>query len=361
MGYLPSLRSKAAHLVSDITTVILNPISDDEPSKPLEEEDGMTSPEKELEEEQPEIPVGPDTSSFTAFIISLLSSSESGNHHMENLSEHHVKTGNTTSTSGVKENNGRKSLLSRGKQSIGRVIHKAVRIGGFRQSQETKVDGNIINHSELVEHELRSEVSKEVASEYYLPAMSEPSVLLSEDLQTALYLSLPVLVQGRNWVLLYSTWRHGISLSTLYRRSMLWPGYSLLIVGDQKGAVFGGLVEAPLQPTNKKKYQGTNNCFVFTNLPGHPVIFRPTGANHYFTLCSADFLALGGGGHFSLYLDGDLLNGSSSTSDTFNNSCLAHSQDFAVKEVELWGFVYASKYDEIVTLCRTEKPGICRW
>jgi membrane protease YdiL (CAAX protease family) len=29
------------------------------------------------------------------------------------------------------------------------------------------------------------------------------------------------------------------------------------IVGDKKGAVFGGLVEAPLQPTDKKKYQVT--------------------------------------------------------------------------------------------------------
>lgn len=27
------------------------------------------------------------------------------------------------------------------------------------------------------------------------------------------------------------------------------------VVGDRKGAVFGGLVEAPLRPTNKKKYQ----------------------------------------------------------------------------------------------------------
>jgi len=30
------------------------------------------------------------------------------------------------------------------------------------------------------------------------------------------------------------------------------------------------------------------------------------GANRYFTVCSPDFLALGGGGHFALYLDGDL-------------------------------------------------------
>ena len=30
------------------------------------------------------------------------------------------------------------------------------------------------------------------------------------------------------------------------------------------------------------------------------------GVNRYFTLCSTEFLALGGGGHFALYLDGDL-------------------------------------------------------
>lgn len=79
------------------------------------------------------------------------------------------------------------------------------------------------------------------------------------------------------------------------------------VVGDRKGAVFGGLVEAPLRPTSKKKYQvllkhnfiylvhlatisfyvlltlvteqGTNNTFVFTNKSGHPVIFRPTGTS----------------------------------------------------------------------------------
>ncbi|KAJ6305481.1 hypothetical protein OIU78_020921 [Salix suchowensis] len=175
-----------------------------------------------------------------------------------------------------------------------------------------------------------------------------------------LYDSLPALVQGRKWLLLYSTWRHGISLSTLYRRSMLWPGPCLLAVGDRKGAVFGGLVEAPLRPTTKK-YQGSNSTFVFTNTPGYPVIFHPTGANRYFTLCSTAFLAIGGGGHFAIYLDSDLLNGSSSVSETYGNPCLAHSEAFEVKEVELWGFVHGSRYEEILDLSRTEAPGICRF
>ncbi|KAE9449983.1 hypothetical protein C3L33_18110, partial [Rhododendron williamsianum] len=55
------------------------------------------------------------------------------------------------------------------------------------------------------------------------------------------------------------------------------------------------------------------------------------------------------------------LNGSSSASDTYGNSCLACSEDFEVKEIELWGFVYASKYEEMVSLLRTETPGIARW
>ncbi|EXB29443.1 hypothetical protein L484_022114 [Morus notabilis] len=91
------------------------------------------------------------------------------------------------------------------------------------------------------------------------------------------------------------------------------------------------------------------------------LVFVMAGANRYFTLCSLDFLAIGGGGHFALYLDNDLLNGSSSVSETYGNPCLANSEDFEVKEVELWGFVYPSKYDEILALSRMEAPGICRW
>nr|GEW10254.1 hypothetical protein [Tanacetum cinerariifolium] len=134
-----------------------------------------------------------------------------------------------------------------------------------------------------------------------------------------------------------------------------------VVVGDTKGAVFGGLVEAPLRPSTKKRYQGSNNTFVFTNASGPPVIFRPTGANRYFTLCSTEYLALGGGSHFALYLDSDLLNGSSLASETYGNSCLSHTQEFGVKEIELWGFVYASEYEETISMLRTEAPGICRW
>ncbi|XP_042395002.1 nuclear receptor coactivator 7-like isoform X1 [Zingiber officinale] len=361
MGYLPSLGSKAVHLVSGITSAYLNPISDEPADHSEENLEAKSLDDADLQggSKSPNVP---DTTSFTAFMISLLSSSNSSNHLPEDLQEHHAEEEERISKSVPNENSGRKGILARGKKKLGKVIHKAAKMSGFRHNSVPEVDCNILKDSELKRHELSPvEVTKNDATLFDLPEMSEPSLLLSHNTRAALYFSLPTLVKGRNWLLLYSTWRHGISLSTLYRRSTICPGYSLLVVGDQKGAVFGGLVEAPLQPTSRRKYQGTNISFVFSDVSGTPVIFRPTGSNHYFTLCSSEFLALGGGGHFALYLDGDLLNGSSSSSETFGNSCLAHTEDFEVKEVELWAFVYASKYDEIVDLCRTEKPGICRW
>ncbi|KAF9678869.1 hypothetical protein SADUNF_Sadunf07G0081100 [Salix dunnii] len=369
-----SLRSKAVHFVSDLTTVILNPISD-KPSKhptPLPHpppEDVSESKRSQLEfvaeEDTGHLVEEPDTSSFTAFLYSLLSSSESGNNpKFDEQNDHSAQMGGQLSENVAKVSGTKKGLFSTGKQTL-RSIYQATRIGGYR-SQESKGNSDLKNPDASDDFgglEVKSMLKrnmKEPVAVGDLPGISEPSLLLSEKERSILYVSLPALVQGRKWLLLYSTWRHGISLSSLYRRSTLWSGPSLLVVGDRKGAVFGGLVEAPLRPTNKK-YQGTNSTFVFTNTPGHPVIFRPTGANRYFTLCSTDFLAIGGGGHFALYMDNDLLNGSSSVSETYGNPCLAYTEDFEVKEVELWGFVYGSKYEEILALSKTEAPGICRF
>ncbi|XP_022136824.1 TLD domain-containing protein 2 [Momordica charantia] len=369
-----SLRSRAVHFVSDITTVLLNPISDKpsartsahpqshapEDGSDLKDDSDLGSSSEQGSEFSDD---GPDTSSFTAFLYSLLSSSESReNLDSDKISDDQEEAGSQPMNNAVKETVVKKSLFSRGKQSLGKALHHAARITGYR-NQELKSDVEMkVNDAKFSGIEMMEKSNvKEVASSADIADISEPSLLLSEKTRSVLYASLPALVQGRKWLLLYSTWRHGISLSTLYRRSMLWSGLSLLVVGDRKGAVFGGLVEAPLKPSSKRKYQGTNNTFVFTNIPGHPVIYRPTGENHYFTLCSPDFLAIGGGSHFALYLDNDLLNGSSSISETYGNPCLANAEEFEVKEVELWGFVYTSKYEEMLALSRTEAPGICRW
>lgn len=364
--------------MSDLTTVLLNPISD-KPSSNSSPRSGDVSNEPRRntqqcnqEEDVPVLVDGPDTSSFTAFLYSFLSPGRSENEsEYSEWNDNQVVTSyrNDTSSPNVsKENNGKKGLFSKGKQSLGKALSQAARFSGYRShasgkvNTESKIDDMKETSSQFDTND-GVPVQNVIASfpSDKLPKMSEPSQLMTENTRSDLYVALPVLSQGKKWVLLYSTWRHGISLSTLYRRSNLCPGLSLLVVGDRKGAVFGGLVEAPLKPSTKKRYQGSNDTFVFTNTPGRPVIYRPTGVNRYFTLCSTEYLALGGGNHFALYLDSDLLNGSSLASETYGNSCLSHTQEFEVKEIELWGFVYASEYEEAISMLRTEAPGICRW
>ncbi|CAI8603015.1 unnamed protein product [Vicia faba] len=171
--------------------------------------------------------------------------------------------------------------------------------------------------------------------------LSDDSTFISPELHEFFESCLPNIVKGRQWVLLYSTLKHGISLRTLIRKSAELPGPGLLIVGDKQGAVFGGLLDCPLKPSAKRKYQGTNQTFVFTTIYGEPRLFRPTGANRYYYMCMNDLLGLGGGGNFALCLDGDLLNGTSGPCDTFGNQCLAHSPEFELKNIELWGFTHA--------------------
>ncbi|CAH2052218.1 unnamed protein product [Thlaspi arvense] len=174
--------------------------------------------------------------------------------------------------------------------------------------------------------------------------LTESSAFISANLCEFLYACLPNIVRGCKWILLYSTLKHGISLRTLIRRSAELPGPCLLVAGDKQGAVFGALLECPLRPTPKRKYQGTSQTFMFTTIYGQPRIFRPTGANRYYWMCMNEFLAFGGGGNFALCLDEDLLKATSGPSETFGNECLASSTEFELKNVELWGFAHASQY-----------------
>ncbi|XP_023527206.1 TLD domain-containing protein 2-like [Cucurbita pepo subsp. pepo] len=199
--------------------------------------------------------------------------------------------------------------------------------------------GRSTNSSEVFE-----DVARRPSPEKSVQNSSVDSVLMSIDTYGFLVQCLPNIVKGRQWILLYSTLRHGISLRTLIRKSSELSGPCLLVVGDRQGAVFGGLLDSPLKPTAKRKYQGTNQTFVFTTMYGEPQLFRPTGANRYFYMCMDDLLALGGGSNFALRLEEDLLNGTSGPCETFGNSCLAHSQEFELKNVELWGFAHASQY-----------------
>lgn len=150
---------------------------------------------------------GPDTSSFTAFLYSLLSSSDAGeNAKSDGQNDNKSGTDIPPPESAIKENSGKRSLFSRGKQSLGRAI-QAVRISGFRHQERkddfemkldhghgSKVSGVEMKHIQPVEEPMPL---------VDLPEISEPSMLLSEKTRNVLYASLPALMHGRKWILLY--------------------------------------------------------------------------------------------------------------------------------------------------------------
>lgn len=59
--------------------------------------------------------------------------------------------------------------------------------------------------------------------------------------------------------------------------------------------------------------------------------------NDFFMFSAPQSVGVGGGGHFALFLDGELLHGTSGTSETFGNPCLASGEDFTIGKIELWG------------------------
>ncbi|KAL5789540.1 hypothetical protein ACOSQ2_004428 [Xanthoceras sorbifolium] len=242
-----SLRSKAIHFVSDLSTVLLDPISD-KPSKPPPPPPPLHPyHEDETEPKMGQLDDGPDTSSFTAFLSSFLASSEcEHNLNSEEQNGYQEETIDALSNTLMKENGGKKSLFSRGKSSL-RAIYQAARISGYR-NQVNRVDSEMKiedeDDTEFDGLEMRNMQNvKEPMASVELPDVFEPSLLHTKKTRSSLYASLPGIVQGRKC----------ISLSTLYKRN------------------------------------------------------------------------------------------------------------FTVKEIELWGFVYGSKYEEILALSKTEMPGISRW
>lgn len=168
------------------------------------------------------------------------------------------------------------------------------------------------------------------------PPMSERSGIMSGETARALAGGLPPRFRMSSWSLLYSTERHGISLQTLYRRSKAAP--TLLVIRDSAGHVFGSFTSEGWRVATR--FYGTGETFVFQLQP-HRVAWRWRRAvgddrNDYFQFGTPESLAVGGGGHFAIFLQEDLLRGSSGISATFGNPCLAGSTEFTVGQLEVW-------------------------
>ncbi|EPQ55488.1 TLD-domain-containing protein [Gloeophyllum trabeum ATCC 11539] len=156
---------------------------------------------------------------------------------------------------------------------------------------------------------------------------------------------LPALARlPKSWSLLYSLDQHGISLSTLYTRCQSHPGGALLAIKDSGDAVFGVWVGEGVHPS-KGSYYGGGESFLWRMQGGKVKVYRWAGKNDYVALCEPDYLGFGGGdGHYGLYLDDTLLDGSSARCPTFGNEPLCsrgprkgENVSFECVGLEIWG------------------------
>eukprot|EP00040_Diaphanoeca_grandis_P023677 m.129205 g.129205 ORF g.129205 m.129205 type:complete len:513 (+) comp29381_c0_seq1:315-1853(+) len=163
--------------------------------------------------------------------------------------------------------------------------------------------------------------------------------LLTHRIVQAIKKSLPARQKYSDWVLGFSTYQHGLSLSNLYRT--LAPRQSsacITIIRDTKGGMFGCYTTESwkaLKP-GLQQYYGGGESFVFKIAPEQE-FYKWTGCNKLFMLSTMTELMIGGGaGQAAIWLDNDLVRGCSRPTKTFNNNCLASSHDFTINGLEVW-------------------------
>ncbi|CAH1247342.1 OXR1 [Branchiostoma lanceolatum] len=172
-------------------------------------------------------------------------------------------------------------------------------------------------------------------------SLPQPTLLVKSNLLDSKHVSqlaqyLPPRTEGYAWMLIYSTFEHGISLTTLYKKMVGVDSPVLLVVQDSENNVFGALTSSPVKIS--EHFYGTGESFLFTFFQDFKV-YKWTGDNTFFIKGDKDCLAIGGGdGQFGLWLDEMLYHGRTHTCTTFNNQLLTSQEDFTIKGLEAWGF-----------------------
>ncbi|KAH9957275.1 TLD-domain-containing protein, partial [Lactifluus volemus] len=152
----------------------------------------------------------------------------------------------------------------------------------------------------------------------------------------------------RSWSLLFSLDQHGISLHTLYARCSAHTGGVLFVVSDADDGSFGAWVADGIREGHGS-YTGSGESFLWKKAESDDEVkvnvFKWTGKNDYVALCEPESISFGGGdGHYGLYLDETLNEGSSARCLTFNNDPLCSSDPskagtvtFECVGLEVWG------------------------
>lgn len=174
------------------------------------------------------------------------------------------------------------------------------------------------------------------------------SVLSDEQFAQIVQQGVPVRFHESTLTLLYSTEVNGMSLRTLYNMVHEMSPTIVAILDTQKRSF--GCYAAQAWKASATRYYGSGESFVFgtdkTTSETH--IYKWSRANSFFQFTSMSFLAIGGGSgsHFALWIDEDLLMGTTSACSTFASPPLtdlvenddSSCNEFKILSLEVWGF-----------------------
>eukprot|EP00347_Sterkiella_histriomuscorum_P023518 403334335 len=172
----------------------------------------------------------------------------------------------------------------------------------------------------------------------FIPKKSDKSEILSDLQISNLIEHFPSMMMTMDWTLVYSINRDGDSVGTFFEKCKYWK-YTLLVIKDTNGWIFGGFCSEPWKSTTK--FYGTGENFLFTFKDrDEPIVYNWSGLNDQLQWANDVSIGLGGGtlGRFGIYLKDHFYKGSSSNTSTFNNEILSSGPDFNCTLFEVWGF-----------------------
>jgi len=183
------------------------------------------------------------------------------------------------------------------------------------------------------------------------------SHILSEPELTSIIERMKILYQVYTWRRIFSMDRDGTSLNHLLD-CIRTHSTSLLVIQDQKGKAFGGVLSHSGQTFGRRRqYFGNGESFMFerrgdkkqnqnqsdacdidgNNNSDVVKIYKWTGTDQNDPILARDDECFAiGGKTFALFLDHKLKEGGSEPSEMFGSPCLASGRDFRCYGLELW-------------------------
>lgn len=169
----------------------------------------------------------------------------------------------------------------------------------------------------------------------FVPKLDFKSNIFSEKQLIELHNNIPNINRFKNFKILYSFERDGISFNTFYQK-VSDAQQSIIVIEDDMQNVFGVYVSEEIR--NSQKFYGTGETFLFSFFKSIKIhCFQSTMENEFFIYTDDEIIAFGcEDKYFSLSIRNDFLKGSSRKTKTFNNPCLSYNENFFIKKFEVW-------------------------